>query len=94
MGTFKIKLSNDYISSKAGGVSYADTKLFLFDYLHGVSNSSFSQMKLETRQRLRESKQWCDDNHKSTEFMLEYMQDFANVDLDTVLKFLENECTC
>ena len=48
-GTFKIKLSNDYISSKAGGVSYADTKLFLFDYMHGISNSSVSTMKQTSR---------------------------------------------
>ena len=38
-GTFKIKLSNDYISSKAGGVSYADTKLFLFDYISGMKDT-------------------------------------------------------
>jgi len=48
-GTFKIKLSNDYISSKAGGVSYTDTKLFLFDYMHGISNSSVSTMKQTSR---------------------------------------------
>jgi hypothetical protein len=44
-GTFKIILSNLY----GGYNTDANVKLFLFDYLHGVSNSSFSQMKLETR---------------------------------------------
>lgn len=44
-GTFKISLSNI-----CGGFAIdSGVKLFLFDYLHGVSNSSFSQMKLETR---------------------------------------------
>ena len=44
-GNFKISLSNI-----CGGFSSdPDVRLFLFDYLHGVSNSSFSQMKLETR---------------------------------------------
>jgi len=44
-GTFKISLSNIC----GGFFSDPDVKLFLFDYLHGISNSSFSQMKLETR---------------------------------------------
>lgn len=44
-GTFKISLSNIC----AGFTVDSDVKLFLFDYLHGVSSSSFSQMKLETR---------------------------------------------
>ena len=48
-GTFKIKLSNDYISSKNGGATYDDTKLFLFDYIHGISNSSVSTMKQTSR---------------------------------------------
>lgn len=45
-GNFKISLSNmTNIATSAD----PNVKLFLFDYLHGVSNSSFSQMKLETR---------------------------------------------
>lgn len=44
-GTFKISLSNIC----GGFYNDPDIKLFLFDYLHGISNSSFSQMKLETR---------------------------------------------
>lgn len=46
-------------------------------------------MKEVTKDKLREAQKYCDDNDKSTEFMLQYMQDFANVDLDCVLNFLE-----
>jgi len=45
-------------------------------------------MKKSTRRKLRNAQQYCDDNDKSTEFMLEYMQDVANVDLDCVMNFL------
>ena len=42
----------------------------------------------ETKALLREAQEYCDENDKSTEFMLQYMQDFAKVDLDDVLEFL------
>ena len=45
-------------------------------------------MQLETEQKLKEAVQYCNDNDKSTAFMLQYMQDFANVDLDCVMNFL------
>ena len=45
-------------------------------------------MKTKTKQKLIEAKEYCDENDKSTEFMLQYMQDFAGVDLDCVLNFL------
>lgn len=48
-------------------------------------------MKRETRRKLLEAWQYCDDNDKSTEFMLQYMQDAANVDLDCVISFLSKE---
>ena len=32
--------------------------------------------------------EFCDENDKSTAFMLQYMQDEAKVDLDTVIDFL------
>ena len=48
-------------------------------------------MKESTKILLREAQQYCDDNDKSTEFMLEYMQDVANVDLDCVLNYLETK---
>lgn len=46
-------------------------------------------MKKETKNKLLTAWQYCDDNDKSTEFMLQYMQDFANVDLDCVINFIQ-----
>lgn len=46
-------------------------------------------MKAKTKQLLIEAEQYCTDNDKSTEFMLQYMQDTANVDLDCVIEYLE-----
>ena len=46
-------------------------------------------MKAETKRKLLEAWQHCDDNDKSTDFMLEYMQDVANVDLDCVMNFIQ-----
>jgi len=40
---------------------------------------------------LQEAYDWCNEHDKSTEFMLQYMQDTAGVDLDTVLLFLEEK---
>lgn len=45
-------------------------------------------MKPQTKQRLTEAFQYCIDNDKSTEFMLQYMQDTANVSLDCVTSFI------
>jgi len=47
-------------------------------------------MKQETKNKLFEAWTYCNEHDKSTEFMLEYMQDFANVDLDCVIAFLKN----
>jgi hypothetical protein len=38
---------------------------------------------------LQKAYDFCIDNDKSTEFMLQYMQDVADVDLEYVLSFLE-----
>ena len=46
-------------------------------------------MKAETKRKLLEAWQYCDNEDKSTEFMLEYMQDFAGVDLYCVIKFIQ-----
>ena len=45
----------------------------------------------EVRELLIEARDYCNDMDKSTEFMLQYMQDVANVDLDVVIQFLEEE---
>jgi len=46
-------------------------------------------MKVETKNKLLAAWQYCDDNEKSTEFMLEYIQDVAGVDLDCVINFIQ-----
>jgi hypothetical protein len=46
-------------------------------------------MKESVKVLLCEAWKYCDDKDKSTEFMLQYMQDFAGVDLDCVMSFLE-----
>ena len=48
-------------------------------------------MKPETKANLKTAQDFCDKNDKSTEFMLQYMQDFAKVDLDCVLNYLEKQ---
>ena len=45
-------------------------------------------MKASTKQKLKEAQKFCDDNDKSTEFMIEYMQDFAGVSQDCVINYL------
>ena len=45
-------------------------------------------MKAKTKKQLAIAQQYCDDEDKSTEFMLQYMQDVAQVDLDCVLNYL------
>lgn len=42
-----------------------------------------------TKLKLRAVHIYCDDNDKSTEYMLQFMQDTCNVDLDTVMNYLE-----
>ncbi len=42
-----------------------------------------------TRALLEIAQGYCDDEDKSTEFMIEYMQDVAGTDFDTVMSFLK-----
>ena len=46
-------------------------------------------MKAETKNKLFWAWAYCDDKDKSTEFMLQFMQDHARVDLDCVVSFME-----
>jgi hypothetical protein len=46
-------------------------------------------MKERTKVKLAEALHYCDENDKSTEFMLQYMQDVAGVDFDCVLAYLK-----
>ena len=45
-------------------------------------------MKAETKEKLFEAWAYCDEHDKSTEFMLQYMQDYAGVDIDCVVNFI------
>ena len=47
-------------------------------------------MNKETKIKLLAAWQYCDDEDKSTEFMLQFMQDVSGLDLDDVLEFIEN----
>lgn len=46
---------------------------------------------IEKEQLMKEAQLYCDDNDKSTEFMLEYMQSVAGATLDEVLEFLQKQ---
>jgi len=43
------------------------------------------------REMLMDARDYCNEHDKSTEFMLQYMQDEAEVSLDKVIQFLEEE---
>ncbi len=46
-------------------------------------------MKEGTKFLLQDAQEWCEKEDKSTEFMLQFMQDQAGVDLDCVLSYLK-----
>jgi hypothetical protein len=48
-------------------------------------------MKAITKSRLEEAEKYCDDNDKSTEYMLQYMMDTVGVDLGCVMSFLRSK---
>lgn len=45
-------------------------------------------MTIEQEKILIEAQQYCDDEDKSTEFMLQYMADMAEVEYDAVVDWL------
>lgn len=45
-------------------------------------------MQKATRQMLLDAWDYCNQEDKSTEFMIQYMQDVANVDHDCVINFI------
>jgi len=47
-------------------------------------------MNEKTRAKLLTAWQYCDQEDKSTEYMIQYMQDYAGVGLDTVIDFIQN----
>ena len=46
-------------------------------------------MRLNTKKKLIEAINYCENRQKSVEFTIQYMQDYADVDLDCVMKFLK-----
>ena len=49
------------------------------------------KIKESTYNKLMTAYEFCEQYEKSTEFMLQYLQDFANVSLDTVIDFLTRQ---
>ena len=48
-------------------------------------------IKKETEALLQQAMEFCDKNDKSTGFMIQYMQDYANVSHETVMAFLNKQ---
>ena len=46
-------------------------------------------MKKETKQRLIDAMETCNREDRSTEYMIQFMQDYAGVDCDCVMNFLQ-----
>ena len=46
-------------------------------------------MKHTTKLKLAAIQQWCDVEEKSTEFMIQFMQDVCKVDCDAVMNYLQ-----
>ena len=45
-------------------------------------------MKQATREKLIEAQRICDEENRSTEYMIQFMQDYAHVSFDAVMNFL------
>lgn len=43
------------------------------------------------RDLMKQAQEWCDEHDKSTEFMLQYMQDTAKASFDEVMEFLTTQ---
>ena len=48
-------------------------------------------MKPLTKAKLLQAQEWCDENDKSTEFMIQFMMDSAGVSHDCVMSFLNKQ---
>lgn len=46
-------------------------------------------MKAKTKELLRQAHEICDKEGRSTAYMIQFMQDYANVDFDCVINYLE-----
>lgn len=45
-------------------------------------------MNESTKAKLQSARDYCNANDKSTEFMIQYMQDVAHVNFDCVMRYL------
>jgi hypothetical protein len=45
-------------------------------------------MKESTKQLLKEAEEICNAEDRSIEYMIEFMQDYANVDLECVMNYI------
>jgi len=47
-------------------------------------------MKEKTKELLQQAMDICDGEDRSTAYMIQFMQDYAKVSYDCVIKYLEN----
>jgi hypothetical protein len=47
-------------------------------------------MKSKTKELLKQAKEICDTEGRSTAYMIQFMQDCAKVDFECVIKYLES----
>lgn len=50
-------------------------------------------MKRDKTELLESAYNYCNEYDKSTEYMIEFMQDFANASFDEVIEFVKNKIT-
>lgn len=43
------------------------------------------------REKLKQAENWCNAGDRSTEFMMQYMQDYADATFDEVMEYLCNK---
>ena len=45
-------------------------------------------MKAKTKELLKQAKEICDKEDRSTAYTIQFMQDYANVDFDCVMEYI------
>lgn len=45
-------------------------------------------MRKATEEKLREAEKMCNDEDRSTEYMIQFMQDYANVSFECVMNYI------
>jgi hypothetical protein len=49
------------------------------------------ELDKDIKLKLKDAEEYCDTHDKSTEFMIQYMQDMADIDYDTVIQYLKED---